>query len=211
MRQQPVPLAGKRAAGLPFRQIALLALPDAVRAQPEIQRHAIGSRQGKPCQRTLRQQRVQPPVKLGHQVIHITRLCQPKRRIAVLHRQAAVRVALRRYPEPHALIPVNGLPAKLHQLVHILPPPVRQCQRRAAGGVIGSVKGRVSGGVKVIVKMDAIHVVAAAQLVHAVRNVLPHLRVSGIQIQPAVRLPHPVWMGVSKAVGAQPGRQIARL
>ena len=211
MGQQPVPLAGQRAAGLPLRQIALLALPDAVGSQPEIQRHALGPGQGKPRLRPLRQQRVQPPVQLRHQIIHVPRLRQPQRRVAVLHRQAAVRVALRRHPEPHALVPVDGLPAKAHQLVHVLAPPVRQRQRCAAGGVVGGVKGRVGGGVKVIVKMDAVHIVAAAQLIHTVRNVLPHLRVGRIQIQPAVRLPHPVRVDAGKVGGAQFGGQTARL
>ena len=46
--------------------------------------------------------------------------------------------------------------AQCHQGVDVLPPPIVQRKSCACGSVVVSVKGRVGGGVKVVVKVDAV-------------------------------------------------------
>ena len=68
---------------------------------------------------------------------------------------AAVRVTNGCDAEPYTVL-VGGSVAQCHQGVDVLPPPIVQRKSCACGSVVVSVKGRVGGGVKVVVKVDAV-------------------------------------------------------
>ena len=182
---------------------------DAVGPQPGVQLHARRAGQCGPRGGQLRKavRRIAvfyiflSPIKLGHQVIHRP-LPQPAGRVAVLQGVVLLRVARRGCAEPHAVPPGRGV-AKLHQGVHVLPPPVVLRPCAAAGRVVRRVKGRVGGGVKIVVKVDAVHSVPCAQLPHPVGNVLPHVRAGGVEIRAGVGVPDPVRVQPRRACAAQ--------
>ena len=82
---------------------------------------------------------------------------------------------------------------RLHELVHIVAPPVRERQI-AAGRLIGGGIVKLRGRIKIIVELDAIHGVFADDFRHAVTDELAHLCDAGIEIIAAVTRDHPFRM-----------------
>ena len=182
---------------------------DAVRTQPDIQLHARragqrrprGRQPGKGVGRVAVFRVLLPPVELRRQVVHRS-LPQPPRGVAVLQGVALLRVARRGRAEPHAVPPGHAV-AKLHQSVDVLPPPVVQRERRAAGGIVCRVEVRGGGGIKIVVEVDAVDGIVRTQFLDPVGNVLPHLGAGGVKVRAVCGVLYPAGVLPCGAVVAE--------
>ena len=98
---------------------------------------------------------------------------------------------------------VEPLPQLLHQLVHVVPPPVPQVGE--PGAVLGvSIRVvKAAAGVEVVVQVDAVDVVIAGQLLRAPDDVRPHLRQAGVEVELPLVLHHPVRVELGRVVGGE--------
>lgn len=97
-------------------------------------------------------------------------------------------------PNARRLMPKRSPPAwrlvhrgvyRLHKLIDIVAPPVRERQI-AAGRLIGRGIVKLCGRIKIIVELDAVHGVFADNLRHAVTDELANLCDAGVEIIAAV-------------------------
>lgn len=93
-------------------------------------------------------------------------------------------VALRAYPEGNRSVDrFDGLIAGFYQKIDILPPPTGQREGASALLVFRKallIKRCVGGRIKVIVKMNAVHVVVFYNLGYPIHNQLPRLSTGGV-------------------------------
>ena len=143
------------------------------------------------------------PVHLRAEIVHylLFAACgQPSRHIAVLAVEVVVRIPLRADAEPQR--GVCGLHRVVHcfyQRRHVLPPPRRKAGR-TAGRKLRRIDAFLGGGVKIIVKVDAIHCIVLHKLRHALHHVIRSGRLGRVQVQPLSHSAHPLRVGVGKAV-----------
>ena len=128
---------------------------------------------------------------------------QPCGHIAVLLVEVVVRVALRADAEPQGgVCRLHGAVHFRHQRGNVLPPP-RGKVGCAACRKLHRVHGGIGGGVKVIVKVDAVHRVVLQKLCHPLHHIVCGGRHGGVQVQPLPGGAQPVRVGVCQIILCQ--------
>ena len=128
---------------------------------------------------------------------------QPCGHIAVLLVKVVVRVALRADAEPQGRVcRLYGAVHLRHQRGDVLPPP-RGKVGCAACRKLHRVHGSIGGGVKIIVKVDAVHRVVLQKLCHALHHIVCGGRHGGVQVQPLPGGAQPVRVGVCQIILCQ--------
>ena len=92
----------------------------------------------------------------------------------------------------------------LDQLVDVVPPPIAYVGKIAAvlGEGVPIVKG--GAGVKVIVQVDAVHIVVAHDLFRPLDHQFPHLGQARVQVVVAAIFHHPLRVLLGRRTGGQP-------
>ena len=88
---------------------------------------------------------------------------------------------------------MNGLADLLYQLIDIIPPPVRKGQI-GTGSCIGLFVIKFRRRIKVIIKLNAIHIIICDDFFHAVTDELANLRKSRVEIVSAITGHYPFRM-----------------
>ena len=98
---------------------------------------------------------------------------------------------------------------RLYQCGHILLPPCGKVHR-TAGRKLHRVDAFLGGGVKIIVKVDAIHRIVLQKFRHALHHIIRSGRLCRVQVQPVAHRTHPLRMGVGKVILRKAGRHGGR-